>query len=101
MPVQPADVAFLIDVDNTLLDNGIIVADLRRSLRETLGPEGERRYWEIFEELFRDPGFADYLGARHVVYLKAGIRNGELTFMLHGADGASSRHSTPSRTPWR
>jgi FMN phosphatase YigB (HAD superfamily) len=63
VPVQPADVAFLIDVDNTLLDNGIIVADLRRSLRETLGPEGERRYWEIFEELFRDPGFADYLGA--------------------------------------
>ena len=63
MPVQPADVAFLIDVDNTLLDNGIIVADLRRSLRGTLGPEGERRYWEIFEELFRDPGFADYLGA--------------------------------------
>jgi FMN phosphatase YigB (HAD superfamily) len=41
----------------------VIVADLRRRLRETTGVEGEQRYWEIFEELFRDPGFADYLGA--------------------------------------
>jgi FMN phosphatase YigB (HAD superfamily) len=59
----PHDVVFLIDVDNTLLDNGAIVADLRRRLRETTGPEGERRYWEIFEDLFQEPGFADYLGA--------------------------------------
>jgi FMN phosphatase YigB (HAD superfamily) len=56
-------VAFLIDVDNTLLDNGAVVADLRRRLRETMGVEGEERYWEIFEQLFKDPGFADYLGA--------------------------------------
>jgi FMN phosphatase YigB (HAD superfamily) len=56
-------VAFLVDVDNTLLDNGAIVADLRRRIRDTAGPEGEHRYWAIFEELFRDPGFADYLGA--------------------------------------
>ena len=63
MSVQPADVAFLVDVDNTLLDNGVVIAELRRRLRETMGAEGERRYWEIFEELFRDPGFADYFGA--------------------------------------
>jgi FMN phosphatase YigB (HAD superfamily) len=61
--VQIADVAFLLDVDNTLLDNGVVVADIRRQFRETLGADAERRYWEIFEELFRDPGFADYLGA--------------------------------------
>jgi len=61
--VPPADVAFLVDVDNTLLDNGAIVADLRRRIRDTAGAEGEQRYWAIFEELFRDPGFADYLGA--------------------------------------
>jgi FMN phosphatase YigB (HAD superfamily) len=59
----PADVAFLVDVDNTLLDNGVVIADLRRRLRETLGVEGDERYWEIFADLFRDPGFADYLGA--------------------------------------
>ena len=63
MTVPPADVAFLVDVDNTLLDNGAIVADLRRRIRDTAGAEGEQRYWAIFEELFRDPGFADYLGA--------------------------------------
>jgi len=61
--VPPADVAFLVDVDNTLLDNGAVVAGLRRHLRDTVGADGEHRYWEIFEELFRDPGFADYLGA--------------------------------------
>jgi FMN phosphatase YigB (HAD superfamily) len=61
--VPPADVAFLFDVDNTLLDNGIVVAELRQRLRDTMGPEGEQRYWKIFEELFRDPGYADYLGA--------------------------------------
>ena len=63
MTAPPADVVCLIDVDNTLLDNGVVVADLRRRLRETLGPEGEERYWQIFEELFTDPGFADYFGA--------------------------------------
>ena len=58
-----ADVVFLIDVDNTLLDNGELVADLRRHLVRALGVEGDRRYWEIFEELFLSPGFADYFGA--------------------------------------
>ena len=63
MSVPPVDVAFLLDVDNTLLDNGVVVADLRRQLRDTMGANGEQRYWDIFEELFRDPGFADYFGA--------------------------------------
>jgi FMN phosphatase YigB (HAD superfamily) len=63
VPASPPDVVFLVDVDNTLLDNGVIVADLRRRLRDIAGAECERRYWEIFEELFRNPGFADYLGA--------------------------------------
>jgi hypothetical protein len=58
-----ADVVFLVDVDNTLLDNGAIIADFRRELVRVLGAEGDLRYWEIFEELFRDPGFADYFGA--------------------------------------
>jgi len=58
-----ADVTFLVDVDNTLLDNGAVVAELRRHLRDTVGAAGEQRYWDIFEELFLDPGFADYFGA--------------------------------------
>ena len=41
----------LFDVDNTLLDNDRIAADLTRHLDEEIGTRGERRYWAIFEEL--------------------------------------------------
>ena len=57
------DTVFLIDVDNTLLDNDAVIADLRRHLVEAFGPECDRRYWEIFEELRDELGYADYLGA--------------------------------------
>jgi len=62
VPLFP-DVTFLVDVDNTLLDNDAVIADLRRHLNERFGPECERRYWEIFEELREQLGYADYLGA--------------------------------------
>jgi FMN phosphatase YigB (HAD superfamily) len=57
------DVVYLIDVDNTLLDNDAVIGDLRRYLRDVFGDECERRYWEIFEGLRRELGYADYLGA--------------------------------------
>jgi len=57
------DFVFLIDVDNTLLDNDAVTNDLRRHLLETSGPECERRYWELFEQLRSELGYADYLGA--------------------------------------
>src|SRR5713226_591572 len=56
-------VVFLFDVDNTLLDNDRIVADLMRHLEREIGAERQRRYWEIFEELRGQLGYADYLGA--------------------------------------
>lgn len=59
----PAPVVFLVDVDNTLLDNDRVTADLRRHLDETVGPEGRARYWAIFEQLRVELGYADYLGA--------------------------------------
>jgi len=62
MPAPP-DVVFLLDVDNTLLDNDAVIADLRRHLIDRFGPECERRYWEILEELRTQLGYADYLGA--------------------------------------
>jgi FMN phosphatase YigB (HAD superfamily) len=58
-----SDLVYLIDVDNTLLDNDAAVADLRRHLLDTFGGEGEQRYWAIFEELWREHACADYLGA--------------------------------------
>ena len=57
------DTVFLLDVDNTLLDNDAVIADLRRHLVDAFGPECDQRYWEIFERLRRDLGYADYLGA--------------------------------------
>jgi FMN phosphatase YigB (HAD superfamily) len=64
MSVHPAaDAVFLLDVDNTLLDNDRIVADLRSHLEGAFGGASSGRYWAIFEELRDELGYADYLGA--------------------------------------
>jgi len=59
----PYSVAFLLDVDNTLLDNDRIQEDLRKHLADEFGPASRDRYWAIFEELRAELGYADYLGA--------------------------------------
>ncbi len=56
-------VVFLFDVDNTLLDNDHVTADLRRHLDLKVGQDRSLRYWEIFEDLRTELGYADYLGA--------------------------------------
>ncbi len=56
-------VVFLFDVDNTLLDNDRVTADLRRHADQTVGHEGRERYFKIFEEIRSELGYADYLGA--------------------------------------
>ncbi len=57
------DLTFLLDVDNTLLDNDAVAGDLRAHLAGTLGRERGDRYWQIFEARRTDLGYADYLGA--------------------------------------
>ena len=54
---------FLFDVDNTLLDNDRVTKDLRRFLDKEVGGERAADYWQIFEELRSELGYADYLGA--------------------------------------
>jgi FMN phosphatase YigB (HAD superfamily) len=56
-------VTFLIDVDNTLLDNDAVQADLREQLEADFGAASRDRYWAIFEQLRDELGYADYLGA--------------------------------------
>ncbi len=56
-------VVFLFDVDNTLLDNDRVSKDLRSFLEAEVGEKRSDRYWEIFEELRNELGYADYLGA--------------------------------------
>ncbi|MGH7231344.1 MAG: HAD family hydrolase [Nitrospiraceae bacterium] len=56
-------IVFLFDVDNTLLDNDRVTADLRRHLEREVGHARQQRYWTLFEELRTALGYADYLGA--------------------------------------
>ena len=56
-------VVFFFDVDNTLLDNDRVTADLQAYLTGEVGPERQKRYWAIFEALGFELGYADYLGA--------------------------------------
>ena len=57
------DLVFLLDVDNTLLDNDRIIADLREHLEREFGVASSDRYWAVFEALRSELGYADYLGA--------------------------------------
>ena len=60
---EPTDTVYLIDVDNTLLDNDRIIADLRQHLEEAFGMASADRYWETLETLRTELGYVDYLGA--------------------------------------
>src|SRR5919204_1554228 len=59
----PNRFVFLLDVDNTLLDNDRVIADLMRHLKREVGEERQKQYWSIFEQLRAELGYADYLGA--------------------------------------
>jgi hypothetical protein len=59
----PSHIVTLFDCDNTLLDHDHVVADLRNHLEQEFGPRNRDRYFEIFETLRKELGYADYLGA--------------------------------------
>lgn len=54
---------FLFDVDNTLLDNDRVTADLKQHLEREVGHKRQQRYWAILEQLRAELGYVDYLGA--------------------------------------
>jgi hypothetical protein len=60
---EPHDVVFLFDVDNTLLNNDAVQADLRDHLARHYSIRARDRYWEVFEQRRAELGYADYLGA--------------------------------------
>lgn len=53
----------LLDCDNTLLDNDRLQDDLKTHLDQEFGATSRDRYWQIFEALRAELGYADYLGA--------------------------------------
>ena len=65
------ETVFLFDVDNTLLDNDRIQADLGKHLAENYGADVRDRFWVIFEQLRSELGYADYLGALERYRLEA------------------------------
>ena len=58
-----SSVVFLLDVDNTLLDNDRVVQDLRAYTAEQFGDEGMKEYWSVFDALRSELGYVDYLGS--------------------------------------
>jgi len=56
-------IVFLVDVDNTLLNNDGIQQDLKEHLERTFGLAVRERYWKILTDLFAELGYRDYIGA--------------------------------------
>jgi FMN phosphatase YigB (HAD superfamily) len=65
------ELVFLFDVDNTLLDNDRVQGDLDKYLRMEHGTAARDRYWDIFETLRNELGYADYFGALERYRLEA------------------------------
>lgn len=61
--VRVHPIVFLVDVDNTLLDNDGVQQDLKDHLERAYGRDARDRYWRILEDLFSELGYRDYLGA--------------------------------------
>jgi FMN phosphatase YigB (HAD superfamily) len=61
--LSEAATVFLLDVDNTLLDNDRFAADLGDELEKCFGAAQRARYWDIFAQRRTALGLADYLGS--------------------------------------
>lgn len=71
--MDAAALIFLLDVDNTLLDNDRFADDLGDTLEQAFGATGRARYWSIYTELRDSLGYADYLGT--LQRFRAGLDN--------------------------
>jgi FMN phosphatase YigB (HAD superfamily) len=61
--MRPHPIVFLVDVDNTLVDNDGIQQDLKDHLEEVYGLAARERYWTMLEGLMTELGYRDYIGA--------------------------------------
>ena len=57
------DIVFLVDVDNTLLDNDRLISDLMEHIATEYGAASRERYSQILESVRAQLGYVDYLGA--------------------------------------
>ena len=56
------ELVFLFDVDDTLLDNDAVKADLGQQVLEYFGRSESDRFWAIYEEQRAKHSYADFLG---------------------------------------
>ena len=77
----PKPVVFLMDVDNTLLDNDKVAVDVKRFLDREVGRESQERYFAILEDIREQIGYSDYLAS----------------YSDTGSSTPTTRRSTPCR----
>lgn len=56
---RPVEIVFVLDCDNTLLDNDAVKVDMDQGLRDLLGDAGATRFWEIYEDVRQREGVVD------------------------------------------
>jgi hypothetical protein len=66
------DIVFLFDVDDTLLDNDSVNADLDAHIERIFGADGRKLYRDIYESVRDEVDYADYLGAIQRFRLQCG-----------------------------
>ena len=54
-------IVFMIDVDNTILDNDGVKSDMERKLLTSLGPDLARRFWELYEIVRKETDVVDFI----------------------------------------
>ena len=54
-----SELVFLLDVDNTLIDNDRVKADLQAQIERLVGPERGGRFWASYEEVRRELDYVD------------------------------------------
>ena len=59
----PKPVVFLMDVDNTLLDNDKVAVDVKRFLDREVGRESQERFFATLEDIREQIGYTDYLAS--------------------------------------
>ncbi len=61
MQIRPkVDLVFLLDVDNTLIDNDRVKTDMQSQLLQLLGKEGSDRFWALYEEVRKELDVVDF-----------------------------------------
>jgi FMN phosphatase YigB (HAD superfamily) len=58
--MSSGDLVFLLDVDNTLLDNDRVKLDLQTAIARLLAPDRASRFWSLYEEVRREESIVNF-----------------------------------------